>query len=243
MLLAALRQNVLHANQEIARRGLAPHTFGNVSGIDRSGEQPLIVIKPSGVDYATLTMGDLVVTDLDGATVEGSLRPSSDLETHILLYREFPELGGIVHTHSEFATSWAQAGKPIPCFGTTHADYFHGTVPLTESLTADEVSQGYVYNTGAVIVRRFRSESLDPIAVPGVLVNGHAPFAWGRSVAEAVENADVLEYIARLAYRTVILRGGSGGGGPMDAPIPSHVSEHHYQRKHGSNATYGQLLS
>lgn len=180
MLLESLRQQVLEANQEISRRGLAPHTFGNASGIDRSGAQPLVVIKPSGVDYATLTTADLVVTDLEGNIIEGHLRPSSDLDTHTLLYREFSEIGGIVHTHSEFATSWAQACRPIPCLGTTHADYFHGAVPIAEPLTAEEVSSGYVRNTGAIIVRRFRSEDLDPIAIPGVLVAGHAPFAWER---------------------------------------------------------------
>ncbi len=233
MLLESLRKEVLQANQEIARRGLAPHTFGNASGVDRSGAQPLVVIKPSGVDYASMTPADLVVTDLDGHIVEGSLRPSSDLDTHTLLYREFPQIGGIVHTHSEFATSWAQAGRPIPCLGTTHADYFHGPVPVTEPLTAEEVAEAYVRNTGAVIVRRFRLGGLDPVAVPGVLVAGHAPFAWGRTPAEAVEHADVLEYIARLAFRSVLL-------GAPEAGIPDHVSEHHYQRKHGLKATYGQ---
>lgn len=235
MLLETLRRQVLAANQEIARRGLAPHTFGNASGVDRSGQTPLVVIKPSGVDYATLKPEDLVITDLDGKIVEGSLRPSSDLDTHTLLYREFPQIGGVVHTHSEFATSWAQACRPIPCFGTTHADYFHGQVPVTEPLTAEEVSSGYVRNTGAVIVRRFRSEGLDPVAVPGVLVAGHAPFAWGKDAADAVEHADVLEYIARLAFRTVVLSGSA-------SPIPTHVSEHHYLRKHGPKATYGQKL-
>jgi L-ribulose-5-phosphate 4-epimerase len=233
MLLESLRRQVLAANQEIARRGLAPHTFGNASGVDRTGEKPLVVIKPSGVDYATLKPEDLVVTDLDGNIVDGRLRPSSDLDTHTLLYREFPQIGGVVHTHSEFATSWAQAGRPIPCFGTTHADYFHGPVPVTEPLTAEEVSSGYVRNTGAVIVRRFRAEGLDPVAVPGVLVAGHAPFAWGKDAADAVEHADVLEYIARLAFRTVSLNDSAGA-------IPGHVSEHHYQRKHGPKATYGQ---
>jgi L-ribulose-5-phosphate 4-epimerase len=233
MSLDSIREQVLHANHEIARRGLAPHTFGNASGIDRSGARPLVVIKPSGVDYAALTASDLVVTDLDGKIVEGTLRPSSDLDTHTLLYREFPQLGGIVHTHSEFATSWAQAGKPIPCFGTTHADYFHGPVPVTEPLTAEEVAGGYVRNTGAVIVRRFRAENLDPVAVPGELVAGHAPFAWGKSPAEAVDHADVLEYIARLAFRTVLLN-------QSVTEIPKHVSEHHYLRKHGPKATYGQ---
>ena len=233
MLLESLRQQVLGANQEIARRGLAPHTFGNASGIDRTGSQPLVVIKPSGVDYATLTTADLVVTDLDGKIVEGQLRPSSDLDTHTLLYREFPQIGGIVHTHSEFATAWAQSCQPIPCLGTTHADYFHGPVPVTEGLTAQEVSSAYVRNTGAVIVRRFRSEGLDPVAVPGVLVAGHAPFAWGKTPSEAVEHADVLEYIARLAFRSTVLDSTLG-------PIPRHVSEHHYLRKHGPKATYGQ---
>jgi len=233
MLLESLRAQVLHANKEISRRGLAPHTFGNVSGIDRSGVQPLVVIKPSGVDYATLAAEDLVITDLDGKIVEGSLNPSSDLDTHTLLYREFPQIGGVVHTHSEFATSWAQAGRAIPCLGTTHADYFHGPVPVTEPLTAEQVEEAYVRNTGAVIVQRFRRENLDPIAVPGVLVAGHAPFAWGKSAADAVEHADILEYIARLAFRSTLL------GAPATG-IPKYVSEHHYLRKHGPNATYGQ---
>ena len=233
MLLESLRNQVLDANREIARRGLAPHTFGNASGIDRTGSQPLVVIKPSGVDYASLKPEDLVVTDLDGTIVEGSLRPSSDLDTHTLLYREFPEIGGIVHTHSEFATAWAQSGRPIPCLGTTHADYFHGPVPVTDPLSSEEVSSGYVRNTGAVIVRRFRSEGLDPLSVPGVLVAGHAPFAWGKNAADAVEHADVLEYIARLAFRTVLLNSSVGA-------IPNHVSEYHYLRKHGPKATYGQ---
>ena len=234
MLLVSLREEVLRANQEIARRGLAPHTWGNASGISRSGAEPLVVIKPSGVDYATMTVADLVITNLDGKVVEGSLRPSSDLDTHTLLYREFPQIGGVVHTHSEFATSWAQAGRAIPCFGTTHADYFHGPVPVTAPLTAEEVEEDYVRNTGAVIVRHFREFNLDPVAVPGVLVAGHAPFTWGKNAAAAVESADVLEYIARLAFRSVLL-------GAPEAGIPAYVSEHHYQRKHGPKATYGQL--
>jgi L-ribulose-5-phosphate 4-epimerase len=234
MLLEALREQVLHANLEIARRGLAPHTFGNASGVDRSGPRPLCVIKPSGVDYSTLTPSDMVITDLDGKIVEGYLRPSSDLDTHTLLYREFPSIGGIVHTHSEFATSWAQAGREIPCLGTTHADYFHGPVPVTEPLTAEQVAEAYVRNTGAVILRRFRKDNLDPLAVPGVLVAGHAPFTWGRTPAAAVEHADVLEYIARLAFRSTLL-------GASESGIPSYISEHHYLRKHGPKATYGQL--
>jgi L-ribulose-5-phosphate 4-epimerase len=233
MMLESLRKLVLHANQEIARRGLAPHTFGNASGVDRSGREPLVVIKPSGVDYASMKPEDLIVTDLKGTIVEGKLNPSSDLDTHTLLYREFPQIGGVVHTHSEFATSWAQAGRPIPCLGTTHADYFHGPVPVTEPLTAGEVEEAYVRNTGAVIVRRFRAENLDPVAVPGVLVAGHAPFTWGKDAMAAVEHADVLEYIARLAFRSMLL-------GAPETGIPKYVGEHHYMRKHGPKATYGQ---
>jgi L-ribulose-5-phosphate 4-epimerase len=233
MLVEALREKVLLANQEIARRGLAPHTFGNASGIDRTGREPLVVIKPSGVDYATLKTSDLVVTDINGKIVEGALNPSSDLDTHTLLYREFPQIGGVVHTHSEFATSWAQAGRAIPCLGTTHADYFHGPVPVTQPLTAAEVAEAYVRNTGAVIARHFRALNLDPVAVPGVLVAGHAPFTWGKDPMDAVEHADVLEYIARLAFRSTLL-------GAPESGIPSYVSEHHYMRKHGPKATYGQ---
>ena len=233
MLLPDLRQEVLKANQEISRRGLAPHTFGNVSGIDRSGAEPLVVIKPSGVDYASLQPEDLVITDLDGRVVEGKLRPSSDLDTHTLLYREFPQIGGVVHTHSEFATAWAQACRPIPFLGTTHADYFHGPVPVTEPLTEAEVNEAYVRNTGAVIARRFKEGGLDPVALPGVLVAGHAPFAWGKSPMEAVEHADVLEYIARMAFRSVLL-------GAPESGLPAYVGQHHYLRKHGPKATYGQ---
>jgi L-ribulose-5-phosphate 4-epimerase len=233
MLLPALREEVLKANQEIARRGLAPHTFGNVSGIDRTGTEPLVVIKPSGVDYGTMKPEDLVITDLDGKVIEGKLRPSSDLDTHTLLYREFPQIGGVVHTHSEFATAWAQACRPIPFLGTTHADYFHGPVPVTEPLTEAEVNEAYVRNTGAVIARRFKTGGLDPVALPGVLVAGHAPFAWGKSPMEAVEHADVLEYIARLAFRSVLL-------GAPESGLPAYVGQHHYLRKHGPKATYGQ---
>ena len=233
MLLPELRQQVLRANQEIASRGLALHTFGNASGIDRTGAEPLVAIKPSGVSYATLKAEDLVLTTLDGTVVEGTLNPSSDLDTHLLLYREFPQIGGVVHTHSEFATSWAQACRPIPCYGTTHADYFHGEVPLAEPLTAAEVEEAYVRNTGAVIARLFHARKLDPLAVPGVLVAGHAPFAWGKTAAAAVEHADLLEFIARLAYRSVLL------GAPAEG-LAGYVAEHHYQRKHGPKATYGQ---
>jgi len=238
MLLPALREEVLLANREIARRGLAIHTFGNASGIDRggadgSGSEPIVAIKPSGVSYATLKAEDLVLTTLDGEIVEGRLNPSSDLETHLVLYREFPQIGGVVHTHSEFATAWAQACRAIPCLGTTHADYFHGPVPITQALSAAEVEAAYVRNTGEVIARLFREQKLDPAAVPGVLVAGHAPFAWGKDAAAAVEHADLLEFIARLAWRTEVL------GSPADG-LAGHVADHHYQRKHGPKATYGQ---
>src|SRR5271167_2446631 len=231
MLLESLREQVLHANQEIARRGLAPHTFGNASGVDRSGTRPLVVIKPSGVDYAALSPADLVVTDLDGNIVEGALRPSSDLDTHTLLYREFPTIGGVVHTHSEFATSWAQAGRAIPCYGTTHADYFHGEVPVTRPLTDEEIETDYEFNTGVVIAARFKE--LDPLAVPGVLVANHAPFAWGKTAAAAAYNAVVLEYVAKLAFRTVLIEGEA-------ATVSSRLLRKHYERKHGPKATYGQ---
>jgi L-ribulose-5-phosphate 4-epimerase len=233
MPIAQLRALVLKANQEISRRGLAPHTFGNASGILRAGAESLVVIKPSGVDYATMTEDDLVVTDLNGTILEGSLRPSSDLDTHLELYRQFPQIGGVVHTHSEFATSWAQSLKPIPCYGTTHADYFHGPVPVTAPLTAEEVEEAYVLNTGKVIVRHFEANHLDPVSFPGVLVGGHAPFTWGKDAMEAVEHSDVLEYIARLAFRSALL------GAPA-AGIPSYVCDHHHSRKHGPNASYGQ---
>jgi L-ribulose-5-phosphate 4-epimerase len=244
MLLPSLRAEVLHANQEIARRGLAPHTWGNASGIDRTSPFPLVVIKPSGVDYAALRAEDLVVTDLRGNILEGALRPSSDLETHLHLYRAFPTIGGIVHTHSEFATSWAQACRPIPCLGTTHADYFRGPVPVTDPLTPEETNGAsaanptrptslYERNTAQVIIRRFESENLDPLEIPGVLVAGHAPFTWGKTPTDALEHADVLEYIARLAFRSTLL------GAPASG-LPDHVHQLHFTRKHGPTATYGQ---
>ncbi len=176
MHLRELREQVLDANLELVRKGLVLYTFGNASGIDR--ERELVVIKPSGVDYDRLTAEDLVVVDLSGKILEGSLNPSSDVKTHLLLYREFPAIGGVVHTHSEFATSWAQAGRAIPCYGTTHADYFHGEVPVTRPLTDEEIEEDYEFNTGVVIATRF--QDLDPLAVPGVLVANHAPFAWER---------------------------------------------------------------
>jgi L-ribulose-5-phosphate 4-epimerase len=227
--LEQLRTEVLEANLEIVRRGLVLYTFGNASGIDRSSG--LVAIKPSGVPYESMNPSDLVVTDLDGKIVEGSLRPSSDLATHLHLYREFPSIGGVVHTHSEYATAWAQAGKPIPAYGTTHADYFYGPVPVTEELSDEEIGGDYVLNTGIAITRRFKG--LDPIAVPGVLVRGHAPFVWGKTPSDAAHNAVVLEAIARMGYFTATLNAACSG-------VSQALLDRHYFRKHGAKATYGQ---
>jgi L-ribulose-5-phosphate 4-epimerase len=232
MRLEALRVAVLEANLELVRRGLILYTFGNASGVDR--ESGLVAIKPSGVPYEELEPADLVLTDLKGKIVEGTLRPSSDLGTHLLLYRAFPAIGGVVHTHSDFATSWAQAGREIPAYGTTHADYFYGPVPVTEELSAEEVSGDYVLNTGHAIVRRFAG--LDPLAVPAVLVSGHAPFCWGLTPADAAHNAVVLEAVARMAYYTATLNAACTGVG-------QHLLDRHYFRKHGANKTYGQSRS
>jgi L-ribulose-5-phosphate 4-epimerase len=227
--LDSLKEQVLEANLELVRQGLVVFTFGNASGIDR--DRGLVVIKPSGVDYAALKPADMVVTDLAGKQVEGKLRPSSDLATHVLLYKEFPSIGGVVHTHSEYATAWAQAGRGIPAYGTTHADYFYGPVPVTDELTADEIGGDYVHNTGVAIARRF--QGLDPAAVPAVLVAGHAPFCWGPTPADAAHNAAVLETVARMAYYTANLRQSCTG-------VSQALLDRHYFRKHGANATYGQ---
>lgn len=229
MLLQELRTAVLEANLELVKRGLVLYTFGNASGIDR--EQNLIVIKPSGVDYDQLRPEHMVVTDLQGNIVEGDLKPSSDLDTHTLLYREVTAIGAVVHTHSEYATSFAQAGLPIPALGTTHADYFYGPVPVTEVLTDVAIGGRYVHETGLAIVERFRN--LDPLAVPAVLVAGHAPFCWGRTPADAAHNAVVLEAVARMAYRTLTLTAECAG-------VSQALLDRHYFRKHGAAATYGQ---
>ncbi len=235
MLLRKLRAEVLEANLELVRRGLVLYTFGNASGIDR--EQGLIVIKPSGMDYDKLRLEHMVVTDLDGSIVEGDLRPSSDLDTHSLLYREFSSIGAIVHTHSEYATSFAQAGLPIPALGTTHADYFYGPIPVTAPLSDDAIGGRYVHETGLAIIERFRAHAdqlpIDPLAVPACLVAGHAPFVWGKNAANAVHHAVVLEAVARMAYRTLLLKSNAG-------EVSQALLDRHYFRKHGSTATYGQ---
>jgi L-ribulose-5-phosphate 4-epimerase len=230
MRLAKLRQQVLEANLDLVRRGLVLSTFGNASGIAR--KEGLIVIKPSGVPYDLMKPSDLVVTDLQGKVVEGKLRPSSDLPTHAALYRAFTAIGGIAHTHSVYATAWAQARKPIPCLGTTHADYFRGAIPLTEVMTDEEIATEYEANTGAVIIRAFKG--LDPIAIPAVLVANHGPFAWGTDPQEAAENAWMLEAAARMAYITVTVNADAGAVGKA-------LHDRHFLRKHGKKAYYGQL--
>jgi L-ribulose-5-phosphate 4-epimerase len=227
--LELLRQEVLEANLELVRRGLVLYTFGNASGISR--DEGLVVIKPSGVPYESMKPEHLVVTDLQGRVVEGSLRASSDLPTHVALYNAFPHIGGVVHTHSEYATAWAQARREIPCFGTTHADYFHGAVPVTEPMAADEIEGEYELNTGAAIVRAFRG--LNPQAVPGVLVANHGPFVWGPDANAAAHNAVILESLARMAFLTTTLDHEA-------QPISGALHDRHYLRKHGNAAYYGQ---
>jgi len=229
VLLKPLREEVLEANLELVRRGLVLYTFGNASGISR--KDGLIAIKPSGVPYESLAPEHMVITKLDGEIVEGNLRPSSDLATHLEIYQHFPNVGGVAHTHSEFATAWAQARKPIPCFGTTHADYFHGEVPVTPALTPEEIAANYEKNTGLVICRLF--QQLDPDAVAAVLVASHGPFCWGPTPTAAAHNAVILESLARTAYYTTMLAENS-------EPIPRQLHDKHFLRKHGWNAYYGQ---
>jgi len=231
MLLKDLRIAVLEANLELVKRGLVLYTFGNASGIDR--ERGFIVIKPSGVDYDELRPEHMVITDLNGKIVDGDLKPSSDLDTHTLLYREFRSIGAVVHTHSEYATSFAQAGMAIPALGTTHADYFYGPVPVTDPLSDEACAGRYVHETGVAIVKRFQEQGIDPRAVPAVLVAGHAPFCWGKDPHDAAHNAVVLEAVARMAYRTLTLNASSEG-------VSQALLDRHYFRKHGAKATYGQ---
>jgi L-ribulose-5-phosphate 4-epimerase len=227
--LQALRAQVLEANLELVRAGLVIHAFGNASGIDR--EAGLVAIKPSGVPYPNLTPDNLVVTDLDGRVVEGHFRPSSDLPTHLALYKAFAGIGGVAHTHSRHASAWAQAGREIPCLGTTHADYFRGPVPVTEEMTPDEIASAYEWNTGVAIVRRFAT--LDPGEIAAVLVRGHAPFCWGRTPLDAAHHADILEQVAAMAMQTLALNPGVTG-------ISTALRDKHFLRKHGPGAYYGQ---
>ncbi len=229
MILKTLREEVLEANLELVRRGLVLYTFGNASGIAR--DEGLVVIKPSGVAYDRMKSEDLVVADLNGKIMEGSLRPSSDLPTHLVLYRAFVSIGGIAHTHSRAATAWAQAQREIPCFGTTHADYFHGPIPVTKPLRTAEVRKDYEANTGQAIVRRFAK--LDPLRAPAVLVAGHAPFCWGKTPAEAAHVAVIVEEIAAMAFQTL-------AANPKARAISQHLHDKHFLRKHGSGAYYGQ---
>ncbi len=230
-MLEELKQKVFEANMLLPKYGLVTFTWGNVSGIDR--ESGLFVIKPSGVDYETMTKDDMVVMDLNGNRVEGHYKPSSDTPTHLELYKAFPEVGGIVHTHSSYATSWAQAGRGIPCYGTTHADYMYGEIPCARCLSKEEIDGAYEENTGHLIVELFKSLDKDPMAVPAVLCKNHGPFAWGKDPHEAVHNAVVLEEVAKMAYRAETINA-------RIQPAPQELQDKHYFRKHGANAYYGQ---
>lgn len=230
-MLEDLKQKVYEANMLLPKYGLVTFTWGNVSAIDT--ESGLFVIKPSGVDYEKMTPADMVVMDLQGNKVEGDLRPSSDTPTHLELYKAFPEIGGIVHTHSSYATSWAQAGRSIPCYGTTHADYIYGEVPCLRCLTKEEIDKAYEENTGHLIVNEFQRMNKEVMAVPAVLCKNHGPFAFGKDAMDAVHNAVVLEEVAKMAYRTETIN-------PKVAPAPQELQDKHYYRKHGANAYYGQ---
>lgn len=224
-----LRKQVWQANMDLQKHQLVTFTWGNVSGIDR--ELGLVVIKPSGVAYEALSPENMVIVDLQGNLIEGDLNPSSDTATHLALYRAFEDLGGVVHTHSSYATSWAQAGVPIPALGTTHADYFFGNIPCARALTEAEIKIDYELNTGKVIIETIRER--DPMKIPGILVREHAPFTWGKDAHDAVHNAVVVEEIAKMAFRTISIN-------PNMVPIPQVLLDKHYLRKHGKNAYYGQ---
>ena len=230
-MLEELKQKVYEANMELPRYGLVTFTWGNVSAIDR--EKGLIVIKPSGVDYDVMKPEDMVVVDMEGNKVEGELNPSSDTPTHVVLYNRFPEIGGVVHTHSSWATSWAQAGRDIPCYGTTHADYLYGSVPCVRNLTREEIEEAYEKNTGVLICDAFEERQIDYVATPAVLCKNHGPFTWGKDAKEAVHNAVVLEEVAKMASRCELIN-------PDVKPAPQEVQDKHYFRKHGPNAYYGQ---
>jgi L-ribulose-5-phosphate 4-epimerase len=228
-MLESLKEEVFQANMDLVQYGLVTLTWGNVSGVDH--DKGLIAIKPSGVDYGSMKSSDIVLVGLDGNIKEGKLRPSSDTPSHLELYRAFPGIGGVVHTHSTYATMFAQACREIPCLGTTHADHFDGPVPVTRFLTEEEVTGDYEGNTGKVIVERF--SDIDALGIPGVLVAGHAPFAWGKSAADAVQNSLILERIAQMAFGSLQLN-------PHISALPAHIQQKHYRRKHGPKAYYGQ---
>ena len=230
-MLEALKEAVLQANLELPKKNLVTYTWGNVSGIDR--EKGLVVIKPSGVSYEEMKASDMVVLDLQGNKVEGDMRPSSDTPTHIALYNQYPELGGVVHTHSRWATVWAQAGMSIPPLGTTHADYFYGAIPCTRRLTQEEIEGEYELNTGKVIIETFTNLGVNPVHVPGVVCYSHGPFAWGKDPDEAVHNAVVMEEVAMMALNTKLLN-------PSIGDVDSYLLDKHFLRKHGANAYYGQ---
>lgn len=230
-MLEELKEKVYLANMELPKRGLVTYTWGNVSGIDR--EKGLFVIKPSGVEYDELKPSDMVVMDLQGNKVEGDMNPSSDTKTHLVLYNAFPQVGGIVHTHSPYAVAWAQAGEDLPCYGTTHADYFYGSIPCARHLTQAELDEDYEKNTGITIVETFKERGLDPMAVSAVLCFSHGPFTWGKDPAQAVYHSVVLEECAKMALFTRMIN-------PNAAPAPQRMLDKHYMRKHGPNAYYGQ---
>lgn len=230
-MLKRLKEQVYEANMLLPKYSLVTFTWGNVSGIDR--KKGLFVIKPSGVEYDKLTPDDMVVMDLNGNQIEGKYKPSSDTPTHLEIYKAFPEVGGVVHTHSSYATSWAQAGRGIPCYGTTHADYFYGEIPCVRCLTKEEIDSAYEENTGHLIVNEFARMQKDPEAVPGVLCKNHGPFAWGKNAADAVHNAVVIEEVAKMAYRAEVIN-------KDIQSAPQELMDKHYFRKHGANAYYGQ---
>lgn len=231
-MLEKLKEEVLLANLELKKQNLVIFTWGNASAID--DKTKYMVIKPSGVGYDEMKAEDMVVLDLDGNVIEGRYRPSSDTPTHLVLYKKYPEIKGIVHTHSEWATSWAQAGRDIPCYGTTHADYFYGSVPCCRLLTKAEINSAYEKETGNVIVETLTQRNIKPLEVPGVILTGHGPFTWGKSAAEAVHNARVLDEVAKMALRTEAINS-------EVKPLPQELLDKHYLRKHGKNAYYGQI--
>ena len=230
-MLEELKKEVYEANMLLPKYGLVTFTWGNVSGIDR--EKGLFVIKPSGVDYNKLTPETMVVVGLDGKKVEGEYNPSSDTDTHAVLYNRFPNIGGVVHTHSSWATSWAQAGRDIPCYGTTHADYLYGSGPGVRNLTKEDIDEVYEKNTGILIADEYEKRGMDYVATPAVLCKNHGPFTWGKNAHEAVHNAVVLEEVAKMAARCEMIN-------PQNKPAPQELQDKHYYRKHGANAYYGQ---